>query len=308
MLKKILGLCLLILGLLFCVLITPDKTIEELTTKYSNEVSQFVEIEGMNVHYRIEGNGFPLLLLHGTGSSLHTWDEWMELLMDSFQIVRLDLPAYGLTGPFINGDYSHGHYLSFLDEFVKEVGIDSFHIAGNSFGGGLAFSYAGEHSDKVAKIILIDPAGIDNDSEPPAVFTLAQNPFLSQIMKAVTPKSFIRKNLEEVYADDSKISDDLITRYHDFAIRKGNRQAFIDRVNQPRESIQHYLSSLEEPTLIQWGEEDKWTPFKNAEIMHDLIPNSKLISYPNVGHLPMEETPDQSAKDAMLFLLEESFQ
>ena len=303
MLKKVFGICLLILIAICFLLVTPDKSVEELKSKYTNQVSQFVELENMNVHYRIEGTGFPILLLHGTASSLHTWDVWTEMLMDSFQIVRLDLPAYGLTGPFPDRDYSLRHYLSFLDEFVKTIGVDSFHIAGNSFGGGLAFSYAGEHPGKVGKLILIDAAGIDDDREPPGVFKLAQHPILSKILKTVTPKSFIRKNLEEVYGDDDKITDELVTRYHDFAIREGNRQAFIDRVNQPSESIEHYLPKLEEPTLILWGKEDAWTPFKWAGVMNELIPNSSLKVYEGVGHVPMEEAPKITARNAREFLM-----
>lgn len=258
----------------------------------------------MSVHFRREGSGFPVLLLHGTGSSLHTWDGWTEVLKDSFEIVRLDLPAYGLTGPFPDADYSYDHYIQTLFDFTERIGLDSFHTVGNSFGGALAFSFAGTYPDKVGKLILLDAAGIDVNREPPAVFKLAKNPILSTIMKKVTPKSFIRKNLTEVYADDSKISDELVNRYHDFATREGNRQAFIDRVNQPFPSIEHHLADLEEPTLIMWGSQDMWTPVEWANKFDDLIPDSRVIMYPGVGHVPMEESPEITTRDAMAFLLD----
>jgi len=246
----------------------------------------------------------PVLLLHGTASSLHTWDGWTDIMKDSFEVIRLDLPAYGLTGPYIGTDYSYEHYVSFLDSFVTEVGIDSFHIGGNSFGGAVAFTYTATHPEKVGKVLLIDAAGIDEDRESPGVFKLAKNPVTAAILKKVTPKSFLKKNLEEVYANDQLITDELVTRYHDFAIRKGNRQAFIDRVNQNFKSIEHHLSSIENETLIQWGRDDMWTPVKWASVMHSLIPNSTLKIYDNLGHVGMEENAELTGEDALRFLLE----
>lgn len=285
-------------------LYTPDKSFEELKEKYTSDGSFFVELEGMNVHFKKEGQGFPILLLHGTGSSLHTWDGWTKELTDSFTVYRLDLPAYGLTGPFPDRDYSQDHYLTFLNSFAEKLAIDSFHIAGNSFGGALAFSYAARYPDDVCKLILVDPGGIDDDREPPSVFKLANNPIAAAILKKVTPKSFIEKNMIEVYGNDDLITDELVTRYHDFAIREGNRQAFVDRVKTQHSSIQHYLSQLEEPTLIQWGSEDHWIPVAHAAIMDSLIPDSRVIIYDGVGHVPMEESPKITVADAKAFLLE----
>ena len=283
---------------------TPDKSIAELKTMYTDQESKFLNVKGMDVHYKIEGMGMPLLLLHGTGSSLHTWDQWTKALVDSFQVIRVDLPAYGLTGPRPDRDYKTSSYISFLDEFMSRVGIDSFHIAGNSFGGGLAFVYAGMHPDKVGKLVLIDASGIPSKGERPIVFKLASNPIMSMVLQKVTPKSFIKKNLLEVYENDAQVTEELVTRYHDFAIREGNRQAFVDRVKTHSKDYSGLLKKLEEPTLIMWGEKDEWIPFEIAHEMDRLIPNSRIVSYPNVGHLPMEEFPKVSAEDARSFLLE----
>lgn len=303
MIKKFLGAVLLLIILAAILLYTPDGSFESLKEKYADEKSQFLDLHGVPVHYKVEGSGIPVLLLHGTGSSLHTWDDWAESLSDSFQIVRLDLPAYGLTGPRPDRDYALSTYIQFLDEFTEAIGIDSFHIAGNSFGGELAFIYAGHHPEKVGKIILVDAAGLPSGEEPPMVFKLASNPITALILKKVTPKSFIKKNMLEVYEDDELVTDEIVTRYHDMATREGNREAFVDRVNTPSVDYSHLLSKLEEPTLIMWGEKDEWAPFENAAIMDKMIPNSRIVSYAEVGHLPMEEYPVQSAKDAKEFLL-----
>ena len=254
MVRKIFGGICLILLIIGIILYTPDKSLYFLKSKYSDEVSQFVNVQGMSVHYKSEGRGMPLLLLHGTGSSLHTWDQWTASLKDSFNVIRLDLPAYGLTGPRPDRDYRYTTYVSFLDEFMNKIDIDSFHIAGNSFGGALSFIYASHHPDKVGKLILMDAAGLPSNEEPPMVFKLASNPITSMILKKVTPKSFMKKNLHEVYENDDLVSDEIIRRYHDMATREGNRQAFIDRVNTEYTDYSELLTELEEPTLIMWGE------------------------------------------------------
>lgn len=303
MIKKAL---IVLLGILFitgALLYTPDISIENMKSLYSDEDSRFVNIHGMDVHYKIEGSGMPIVLLHGTGSSLHTWDAWTAELTSHYKVVRLDLPAYGLTGPRPDRDYTMDKNTEFLNEFLTQLGIDSFHLGGNSFGGLVSFLYAHDFPEKVDKLILIDAAGFPTN-DVPAVFKLAQNPLAAAILKKVTPKSFIRKNIEEVYANDELVTDKLVDRYHAMAIREGNRQAFIDRTKIPRERHDEQLKNIEEHTLIMWGAEDEWTPVENAKRFDMAIPNSQVLIYPNVGHVPMEESPDQTVEDLIEFLKE----
>lgn len=81
------------------ILYEPDIPLEELKAKYANAQSKFIEIDGLQVHYRIEGEGEPFVLVHGTGSVLQSWDGWAQLLSPHFKIIRMDIPAFGLTGP-----------------------------------------------------------------------------------------------------------------------------------------------------------------------------------------------------------------
>ena len=79
-------------------IVSPDKTFEELAPKYAAAPSQFMALNGMKIHYRDEGVGPPIVLIHGTGASLHTWNDWTKELIEDYRVIRLDLPAYGLTG------------------------------------------------------------------------------------------------------------------------------------------------------------------------------------------------------------------
>lgn len=284
----------------------PDISIERLKDKYTYPDSRFVTVEGMDVHYRVTGQGPVLLLLHGTGASLHTWEIWTEELQDSFTIISLDLPAFGLTGPFPNREYSITHYLNFIDLFSQAIRIDSFALGGNSLGGLIAWKYASDYPAKVKELILLDAAGIPKAAtgETPLAFRLAKNPVLATIMQKVTPKSLFRKSLHEVYGDPAKVTPELLQRYFELFRRPGNRQAYVDRINQNEAKIDPaLLKNIAQPTLILWGENDDWIPVENAKIFSELLPNDTVIIYPGVGHLPMEEIPEQTAMDVRNFLV-----
>lgn len=280
-----------------------DLSVEELIDTYANEQSQFIEIQGSRVHYRIEGEGPNLLLLHGTASSLHTWDGWNEQLKDHFRIIRLDLPAFGLTGPSAARDYRIAAYTAFLHEFVEAIELERFSLAGNSLGGGIAWSFAAEFPDKVEKLILVDASGIPDNRDDPAVFKMARNPVLGKLLEYITPKSFIKKNMKEVYFDDGRVTDELVSRYHDMALRAGNRVAFRDRASAVNPDITDKLPSIMAPTLIIWGQEDEWIPVDNAAVFAERIPNAAVVIIENVGHVPMEEAPETSANIVLKFLL-----
>ncbi len=288
--------------LLAALLYKGDLPLDYLEEKYTNSESQFIEVNGLRTHYRVEGQGPYLLLLHGTGASLHTWDRWTELLKEHFTVVRLDLPAFGLTGPNQQRDYSLDYYRDFVAQFANKMEMSSFSLAGNSLGGGIAWYFTLNHQNRVDRLILVDPAGVPSD-EQADIFAIAQNPITAFILKHTTLKSFIRQNLEQVYFDDEKITDALVKRYWELGLREGNRQAFIDRANIDFQYPIDKLAEINTPTLILWGEQDNWIPVSDAQVFSRNIPNSQSIIYPNVGHVPMEEIPERTAQDSLDFLL-----
>ena len=290
---------------LFLYLVTWDIPIDELKSKYTNEQSQFVEIDGMQVHYRDEGKGMPIVLIHGTGASLHTWDDWANELKKSYRVIRFDLPAFGLTGPHPNKDYNIKTYSGFVDSFLTKLKIDSLHLAGNSLGGNIAWIYAAEHPGKVQKLVLIDPTGFMKDKEQPWIFTLAQTPILNWVIEYITPKSLIEDNIKQVYFDDSKITPELIDRYYDMTLRTGNRTAFIDRAKTKLVDNTDMLKGINNPTLLMWGKEDIWIPVTDGDKFLGKLPNAKLVVLENVGHVPMEESPSESLQPFLEFLKQE---
>ena len=302
--KRILKLFLLLLVLSISLyLYSPDISVSELKKTYANQYSQFIEIDGMNVHYRDEGEGQTIVLLHGTGASLHTWDEWTNELKKTFRVIRLDLPAYGLTGPHPENKYSLSDYSSFLNSFVESLDIDNFILSGNSLGGAIAWYYASEYPNKVELLSLLDPGGLYNkEKQSPLVFRLARAPGINKILRYVTPRFFIKNTLKEVYFDKTKLTDKKIDTYRDLILRKNNRESFINRSNSEPVDYTSRLKLITCPTQIIWGNEDEWIPVENAKFFSKSIQNTRVDIMQETGHLPMEERPYESLELLLNFI------
>ena len=292
------------LGTLFLSAYRPDIPMADLKRKYANAESQFVTLQGMPVHYRDEGRGPPLVLLHGTGASLHTWDGWISPLKHDFRIIRLDLPGFGLTGPAADDDYTIRRYVDFLREFTRELNLDRFHLAGNSLGGRIAWNYALEYAGDVDRLVLIDAAGYPRAQviDDSMIFKIARTPGINWLFTVMTPRSMTERSLREVYGDPGKVTDEVIDRYFELSLRPGNRRAFVERVLDSSGDMDGDHRKISQPTLILWGVEDRWIPLADARGFADDIPGSRLRVFPGVGHIPMEELPGQSARAALTFL------
>jgi pimeloyl-ACP methyl ester carboxylesterase len=305
---KILFLAILAISLLVCLFFGhKDKSVADLKAKYAQESSAFVPIDSMDVHYRDEGNpndSVPIVLIHGTGSSLHTFDNWASVLRGQNRVVRMDIPAFGLTGPFPSHNYAIANYVDFINKFLKNRGIKHCILGGNSLGGQIAWQFTLAYPDMVKKLILIDAAGYPLKSKSiPIGFRIARIPVLNKIMTFVTPRFMVKKSLENVYVDKTQISEALVDRYFDLTLREGNRQALVDRMtgildnnNIPR------IKTIQKPTLVLWGENDGLIPIENAQHFHDDLPNDTLVILKKMGHVPMEENPTESLKPVVEFL------
>jgi pimeloyl-ACP methyl ester carboxylesterase len=280
---------------------------EDLKSKYTDEYSNFISLNGLDVHYKKKGSGMPILLIHGTSSSLHTWEKWETELSKYYTTYSIDMQGGGLTTPPPDNDYSIAAYISLIDAFVEALAIDSFYLAGNSLGGHTAWAYAANspNASKVKKLILVDPSGFfDKNMDKPTVFQLAQFDFLFNNIESINTAPFVAKSLKEVYYNKDLVSEEIIQRYQDLGSRAGNRQAFFHKVRQIESGKKEDLRKIDCPTLILWGENDLWIPVNLSEIFLEHIPNKQLIVYPECGHVPMEEKAAESVADVISFLSE----
>jgi len=255
----------------------------------------------MQVHYRDEGAGEVVLLLHGTASSLHTWDQWSTSLKQHYRVIRLDLPGFGLTGPHPLDQYEVKNDVDFINGFIKRLALEKVHIVGSSLGGRISWQYSLQYPEQVKSLTLINSLGYPQESWPPAI-EMAQWPLLDTLVANLSPRFMFDIGLKEIYFDKDMVDEHLIDRYYDLAHFPGNMDAFPKRVKAKLDTHSIEIKNIKVPTFILWGEEDLYFPVERASDFNHDISQSSVTTYANVGHLPMEEVPTKSVNDFMAFL------
>jgi len=276
---------------------TPDRPVEALAPRWAGPRSRFIALDGMQVHLRDEGvrdDPAPLVLLHGTGSSLHTWQGWADRLASTRRLIRFDRPGFALTGPNPNGDYSMAYYVGFLDRLLDALGIDRCVVVGNSSGGRMAWEYAAAKPGRVHSLVLLAPAGYPRTTPLPSGLRVAMSP-LGPILLHLVPKSAVRKGLEGNYGDPARVSDASVDASYDLMMRRGVRKALGETLRQAEAKDNSALiPQIKSPALIIWGDQDTVIPPAAAERFHSDLRGSRLVILPGVGHLAQEEEPEMT--------------
>jgi pimeloyl-ACP methyl ester carboxylesterase len=287
-----------------------DIPIKELRAKYANQESEFVDLgNGLTVHLRDEGpkDAPVIILLHGSNASLHTWQQWVDRLGKDYRIIRFDQIGHGLTGPHPEDDYSATAFVDTVDRVAKNRGLTKFYLGGNSMGGGVSHAYAAKHPEKLLGLILVDPSGAP-DAKPkklPIGFRIMGMPGINRLATVITPRSIIEKSLSGSVSNQAVVTDAEVDEYWELLRRPGNREATLKRFSARREPIaitDMSAATRAVPTLIIWGEQDKLIPVSAAKWFATAYPNSQTRIYKGIGHLPMEEHPEQTADDVRAWI------
>jgi pimeloyl-ACP methyl ester carboxylesterase len=311
--KKILG----IIGAVLIVVVAgawlalrgPDIPYQILEAKYANARSHFVDLPGgYHVHYQDDGDpNLPtLVLLHGFADSFTTWEGWVRELKTQFRIISLDFPGHGLTrAP--EGSRLSGEYLAdFVDAFAAKLALPKFAVAGNSMGGGAAWQLAVRHPDRVNALILVDAAGFPNDkpsADMPLAFKILRYPIGRTVLSKIDNRPLIDQGLKADVYDKTLITPFIVDRFAEFQRAPGHRVILMGvGMGAQGPSTKDLLSTIQVPTLILWGETDPLIEPAAAKKFAAAIAGAKLITYPNVGHLPQLEIPQRSAADVAAFL------
>jgi pimeloyl-ACP methyl ester carboxylesterase len=285
----------------------PDRSVDQLSARWAPPPSQFVAVGGMRVHLRDEGprnDATPIVLLHGTSASLHTWDGWAEGLRQERRVIRFDLPGFGLTGPTPDGVYVIGRYVETVVALLDRLGVRRAVIAGNSFGGQVAWQTALAHPQRVERLVLVDAAGYPMaPQEVPIGFRIARTKWLGPLMRVLLPRGFIEASVRNVYGDPSKVTPELVDRYYELTLRAGNRQALRERFAQAQAGPgAERIAELTLPTLILWGGQDRLIPPADGERFARDIAGSELVMFDELGHVPHEEDPARTLAAVQAFL------
>ena len=320
---RIIGVLLMLTALGLSLSRAPERPVETLVARWAQPPSDFVDIKGMVVHLRDEGprdDPLPIVLLHGTAASLHTWEGWVRALKTERRVISFDLPGFGLTGPFAGtyaatnaasdgdsgtaGDYRGDSYARFVLDLMAHSKIDRAVLAGNSLGGEIAWRVATLAPHRVASLVLVDASGLALPPQSvPIGFVVARTPVLSRIGEWVLPRSLVAQGLADVYGDPARVTPDLVDRYFELALREGNRRALGQRLRQLQPGADAArIDTIRQPTLILWGGRDKLVPLAAGRELNARIAGSRLVVFDDLGHVPHEEDPARTVAPVRAFL------
>ena len=304
---RVFGGLLFIAALLFGASKAPDRSLESLVPQWAPPPSDFIELRGQPIHIRDQGpagDSVPVLLLHGTSSSLHTWEGWVKTLATQRRVISVDLPGFGLSGPSPSADYRDEAYLDFMAALLDHLKLERVILGGNSLGGQIAWQYAVRAPERVQALILVDAAGYPfAPQDVPLAWQASRLPLIGPLSEHVLPRKLVEYSVRQVYGNPDLVNTALVDRYFELTLRAGNRTALRQRLAQWRGGEQAAkIQSLRQPTLILWGERDRLLPPSDAQAFARDIAGSRLVMLPGLGHVPQEEDPAASLKPVLEFL------
>jgi len=267
-----------------------------------------IQIKGNAIFYVVKGEGEPLLLIHGYGAGFWIWEKQLDILSRNYKVYALDTIGYGYSDrPRI--EYTPETYIHFLRDFMDGLEIERATLIGNSMGGGIAWAMAALFPKRVEKLILIDcvPPDVLNQVRNESFRTLAvvkDIPFLPYLVIASRNKNSMKRVLQECLFDRRLISPALLDRQWELNRFKGSTWALYSTLKHAKETSKmgDYLSLINHPTLLIWGERDLVFPPSVGESLHQAIKGSKLHIIKRSGHIPMWETPEEVNRVILDFL------
>ena len=304
--KKILGLTLLLLavviatGVLYITTLRPNLIISkaEVKARFTQPTSNFIKWRGSEIHYTDEGQGIPVVMIHGFGGSFLNWNKLDARMNSEYRVIRVDLPGFGLSDlPEPDGaktDFVQ-QYRDFMTFFIDTLHLDSLYVVGNSMGGMMAWGTAADHPDKVKKLVLLAAAGYDLENISNNVARFMKMPFIRSFFLRGLPLSSSEGSAKKVYADTTKINHESVRNNNMMWNRDGNIKAACDIVSCGIYPDSTLITKIQCPTLIIWGKQDQIVPVDHAYRFQRDIKGSQLLIYDTCGHCAMMERPDETA-------------
>ena len=255
-----------------------------------------VVVNGMNIQYLEGGKGDPLILIHGFGANKDNWTRIGKFLTLHFHVIAPDLQGFGESDQNPEGKYTIKDQALFLKQFLNKIGIKSFHLGGNSMGGNIAGQYAALYQGDLKSLFLIAPGGVVS-SKPSELFQMIKNGEANPLI--ARNKEEYEKLLDFVFVNKPFIPSPIKGFLAKEAIKNQDRNNKIFQLiknpdlNEPMESL---LKNTNIKTFILWGAEDRVLDSSGAKILESIMKNSKAVVLKNIGHVPMIEIPEKTAK------------
>jgi len=258
-----------------------------------------LELPGFRVAFREEGSGDPMILVHGWTGSSYDWNRLIPLLSQQYRVAAPDLPGFGLSNkPRI--DYSIDAYTALISSFADALGMDRFHLAGNSMGGHISAAFALRHPARVKSLTLVDSAGVSEGA--PWIFKAGRWPGLVYLLLRFTPLFVFNIYYRRAgpYHDSSFLTpEDIKGHYHSYGNAEGAYAAarcLKNIIHDPAAQLDDRLGEIKVPTLVVWGEFDPMLSKRMGRAMQSRIPDADMAVIPGAGHCPQEEKPEDLAR------------
>lgn len=276
----------------------------ELEAKYSDAASKFADIDGVRVHYKDEGTGPVVVLLHASYMSLHSWDGLAERLKKTHRVIRLDMITAGLTGIDTKDLYSMERNEQLVDGLLKYLGVQKYAVVGTSSGGIIAFRTAAAHPDQVTRLVLINSAGM-----PRTAATNPNRPRGTALQRwwrsKYKSRDYWQENLQNQFGSGVKPDAKLVERVYDMNRREGIAEEGAKYLRNFRTGDpEATLAKVTAPTAIFWGIGNLTVAHLEADVFQLWLTNAPSIKkkYPKLGHYPYLEAPDVILPDVIAFL------
>jgi haloalkane dehalogenase len=275
----------------------PYLTLDELRESYADANSNFITIKGLDIHYKDEGRGPVLLMVHGSQSSLKTWDVITDMLKDDYRIIRYDIPGYGLSGPVTDEAMGNATPTDLAIGLLDALEVDTVTAIGTSSGGTLVAFLASEYPDRVDRLI------VSNMPSDPVVTTHLVMPesFLAAQARTKQNNGFMDEDFWHEYHTffagvPERISEKTLGEYYDFGRRPREKHpvGMVSVIGDGVESSKK-LRAITQPTLLIWGSSDPLLPRPAAEKLEAYLENADVsrVFLEDVGHYPPLESPER---------------
>lgn len=289
---------------------TRTLSIQDARDKYAAPASQFADIDGINVHYRDEGQGPVVLLMHGTLGDLSDWDEWADELKQNFRVVRLDLPGFGLTADMPNDNYSVPRMHVLIDGLMDHLGAEKFAVVGISYGGMVMFRYAATRTERVTAMVLINSAGIQRGKRAKSLdkpnSIKPAKPKKNMFIDPIVLKEDVEAFYEGYINDPAARTPSFIQRKLDLLNIEGRDDISVKAYKLYEQGNPlRVLSHVRAPTLIMWGAGNQALDTETATTFMNALPmacSKELVTFTGGGHYINIERPKETVLMAEQFL------
>lgn len=305
-----------LIRILFCFglsvfLLTGCARVSAPTVKMEHHLGQqkTFDYQGVKINYYDEGQGPPIILLHGFGGCSYSWRYLAPALAANHRVYSIDLKGFGLSDKPQDGKYAMSDQADMVTAFIHNKDLHNLVIVGHSMGGGVTLStYLKVREDqppRVKALVLIDSPGYPQKT--PWFIQLAKLPVLADVGdKLVSPRFATYMVLRGDYYYKDKITEDQINTYAYYDSLPGAWEALVQSAKQIEpadvEALVTQYKTISVPVLVIWGEEDEVVPLEVGKKFKRDIPNCQLVILPKCGHMPPEEEPEATTRAIQGFL------